>query len=204
MRKKDILFFLSETARTGEEIVAFLVGMGTGRNSSFTQGAKFSSEVKRSRKLNDPEKERQREEAIRIRRLVQALKSDGLLVSKKHGNKSSYSITSEGRDWLTKKEFIPSGSISGKMYVSEPADRVTIIAYDIPYIFRMKRDWLRSRITGMGFHFLQRSVFLGKIKIPQEFMDDLEEMGISEHVEIFEITKEGTLRVPDKNLRAKV
>lgn len=195
---------MSEAKSTGEEIVAFLVGAGMGKGASLSRGSRFVANVRNNRERQNPEAESERKEKIRVRRLVQALKKDGLLMSERQGKEARYALTAKGRAWLSEKGSTDLIFLKGKKYASEPSERVTIIAYDIPHWARNKRDWLRARIMGMGFHFLQRSVFLGKIKIPRDFMDDLEDLGISEYVEIFEITKEGTLRVPGKDMRAKV
>ena len=41
---------------------------------------------------------------------------------------------------------------------------------------------------------IHKSVWIGKEKIPQELIIDLEELKILNFVEIFEVTKQGTLK----------
>ena len=46
----------------------------------------------------------------------------------------------------------------------------------------------------MNFRILQKSVWIGKVKIPKEFIDDLKELNMINYVEIFEISRGGSLR----------
>jgi len=45
----------------------------------------------------------------------------------------------------------------------------------------------------LGFTMLQKSLWIGSNKIPEEFIEDLKEWKIIEYVHIFEVTKKGTL-----------
>jgi len=195
MKKKDILFYVSEVGRTSEEIFAFIIGASFGPRPGMNQGLKTVAALRRSRLKNRGKEEAERAEMIRVRRIIQSLRVDGLLVSERKGHSVAYKITEHGQLWLNRKASVLPTGLSNKKYSSEPAATVTIITYDVPHSFRSKRDWLRARIVGMGFSFLQKSIFVGKRKIPQEFLDDLEIVGIAKFVEIFEITKQGTLKI---------
>lgn len=83
-------------------------------------------------------------------------------------------------------------------YVKEDDRRSTIVAFDVPERFKEKRHWLRSVLKNLGLRMVQKSVWLGKVKIPREFIDDLKKLKILDFVEIFGITKGGTLEEVDK------
>src|SRR3989338_825438 len=73
-----------------------------------------------------------------------------------------------------------------------------IISFDIPEKFRRKRDWLREVIQNLGFKMVHKSVWVGNIKLPEQLIFDLERVNILEFIEIFEVTKTGTLKKVDK------
>ena len=41
---------------------------------------------------------------------------------------------------------------------------------------------------------IQKSVWIGKVKIPKEFLDDLFKLRLIDYIEIFEISKAGSLK----------
>ena len=48
-------------------------------------------------------------------------------------------------------------------------------------------------LKNIGLRLIQQSVWMGKVKIPKEFLDDIRELHLANFVEIFEITKSGSL-----------
>src|SRR3990167_838001 len=72
-------------------------------------------------------------------------------------------------------------------------NRLIIVIFDIPERERRKRAWLRLALKNIGLKLIQRSVWMGKVKIPKEFLDDIRELHLVNFVEIFEITKSGSL-----------
>ena len=123
------------------------------------------------------------------------LKSDGLIASdQKRGRLVQYRITKAGQDWLQDRAENISYPMPKGEYPKEKSDTATIVTYDIPQSQRRFRDWLRNELVGLGLTMLQRSVFVGKVKIPKELIEDLSRMHLIDYVEIFEITKQGTLR----------
>jgi len=127
--------------------------------------------------------------------LLNQLKNQGLVEKKIAGPKKTiWKITKKGIDrlsFLTEKlEVLSLGT--GK-YKVEKDKNLKIIVFDIPEAKRHKRKWLRDTISGLGFSLLQRSVWIGKDKIPEEFIVDLRELDILGYVHIFEINKRGTI-----------
>ena len=46
----------------------------------------------------------------------------------------------------------------------------------------------------MGFTMRQKSVWIGRKRIPEEFVEELEAKGMRAYVDIFGVTRSGTLR----------
>ena len=82
-------------------------------------------------------------------------------------------------------------------YKKIPNEKFTIVIFDIPEVKRNKRDWLRECLKNLDFSLVQRSVWIGKAKIPKEFIDDIFELKLGKYIHIFEVSKSGTLL--DKN-----
>ena len=122
--------------------------------------------------------------------LMHRLQKDGLITKKK----SSWTITKKGKQKLDglkerKEVFIPR-----KKYLIEEGKELNIIIFDIPEEQRRKRDWLRETLIQLGFSKLQQSVWISKNKLPEELLKDLQTFRMLEYVEIFSITKTGTIR----------
>ncbi len=100
-------------------------------------------------------------------------------------------LTGKGEDKIKElKERIS----RNKIYQKEEAPELTIVVFDIPEKYRGERDWIRDVLKNLGFNMLQKSVFIGYIKIPYEFIEDLSRKHILHHVQIFSIGKSGTLK----------
>ncbi|MBI5742583.1 MAG: hypothetical protein HZA25_01965 [Candidatus Niyogibacteria bacterium] len=69
-----------------------------------------------------------------------------------------------------------------------------IVTFDVPERERRKREWLRCVLKNLKFRPVQQSVWLGRTKIPIDFLDDLKDLNMTDYVEIFEVSRQGTLR----------
>ena len=69
-----------------------------------------------------------------------------------------------------------------------------VIIFDIPEKQSYKREWLRDQLTDLGFKMVQKSVWMGKRKIPKEFLEDIRDLKLLAYIEIFSITKTGSIR----------
>ena len=87
-----------------------------------------------------------------------------------------------------KKSYLPK-----PVYKLKPGVRVIIVAFDVPEKKRRKRDWLRKTLKSIGMRLIQQSVWVGRGILPPEFLEDIEKMELMSFVEIFEVTKNGTL-----------
>lgn len=135
-----------------------------------------------------------KKQKLRFHQLLYELKRDGLMVEENNKGELLYRVTANGLRWLEK--FRQHSHASLPIY-SSPAtshSAVTIVSYDIPEKSKYLREWIRSSLRNLGLKPMQRSIFIGKIKLPEQFLKDLVIFKLEKHVEIFEITKAGTLR----------
>ncbi|MBI5221132.1 MAG: hypothetical protein HY978_04865 [Candidatus Liptonbacteria bacterium] len=106
-----------------------------------------------------------------------------------------FRITALGRKLLAVLEQQPHRpSLPPPHYDPTGPDKFVVVAFDVPEKERWKRRWLRSVLTNLNLHLVQRSVWVGKAAIPKQFVQDLAALNLLEAVEIFEVTKTGTLR----------
>ena len=71
--------------------------------------------------------------------------------------------------------------------------KTCVIIFDIPEIEKYKRDLLRDALKKIGLRMLQKSVWIGKYDIPKELIDYLRRLQIIEYVQIFEVSRAGSL-----------
>lgn len=150
---------------------------------------KIDYEYNKRRRASAERKHHLKEIKARKRRLqiyISQMKHDGLI--EKSGEKLRISEKGK-RKILEIKNKLPD-----RHYQKENAERLVVMSFDIPEKLRRKRNWLREVIRNLGFKMIHQSVWVGKIKIPHKLILDLEDMKILEFVEIFEITRSGSLK----------
>jgi len=134
----------------------------------------------------------------RLSSMLYRLRSDGLIEKKSGKNKSRIKLTPKGRQRFEELKKRRADALPNHSYIhheqNEKNKKFAIVIFDIPERERRKRAWLRSALKNIGFKLIQKSVWAGKVKIPKEFLDDLKDLRIIEHVEIFEISKSGSLQ----------
>ncbi len=147
--------------------------------------------------------ERQKDKALfeefarerqRFYNLIRYLKSDGIISETSSGSTQRYSISEKGKRKLAVLLAMKKSIIPLPQYPKTSGNTFTIIAFDVPEKEKKKREWLRLALRQLGYKTIQRSVLLGKTKIPQSFLDDIRKLQMTDYVEIFEITKTGSLR----------
>lgn len=142
--------------------------------------------------LLSPVSEAEREERVRNKmsflQATSRLKQQGMLIKK--GQR--FMITAKGRACVeTMKKKQTFGRV--RPYPKVKGDSLTIIAFDIPEHFRARRALLRAALISLDYRMLQGSVWIGKNKIPNEFLEDMRDSNVIRFVEIFEVKKVGTL-----------
>lgn len=170
-----ILDFLVKNGLTAR---AYLLASLTSGKSSYVLGKKLQKELKRSEsdycEFLD---------AYRFSNLVSKLKREGLIKS----DKKNLLITNKG---LEKHGHLTSYLVA---YPKEKDDQIKIVTFDIPEKERGQRAWLRGILRELDFYPLQQSVWIGKTKLPSEFMEELESRFLLSKVHILIVSKEGTL-----------
>lgn len=125
--------------------------------------------------------------------LLQKLKRDGLIESRAatRGRRSLWKTTNLGN----KKHRLLKNESEKRKWLQErqKSSAVIIVSYDIPESYRRERDWVRDILKFFHFAMIHKSVWVGTTVLPRQFLDELRRKGILEHIEIFEVSKRGTI-----------
>lgn len=133
----------------------------------------------------------EREEQQVFYTLLNKLKREEFIVKKQSKFGSLWNVTKIG---LKKLNLLQSQASKQPRYSVEPEKTLKIIAFDIPETEKKKRGWLREAMRFLGFSMLQRSVWIGKNKIPEDFLLDLKDGGLVKYVHILEVGARGTVK----------
>ncbi|MBI4159646.1 CRISPR-associated endonuclease Cas2 [Candidatus Wolfebacteria bacterium] len=158
---------------------------------------KLDNEFRKIQQERDDRRAKQEAERTIQKRyvaLLYKLKKDGLVVEKKSEKRRFLFLTHAGIKKLNLLKNTRKNKLPTPRYDKEESGRVTIIIFDVPEAERKKRAWLRSALASLGFTLVQKSVWIGKSKIPKEFLNDLKNLNLIPCVEIFEITRAGSLK----------
>ena len=180
-----ILDLIQDTAMAQVDFFATVLASGYGASSS-----RIEYEYQKRRRIINNKEFQARNLKERKRRLtvfISKMKHDGLIKELKN---EKFTISSKG---IKKLDQLKQG-LPGRHYESVSQNNSVIVSFDIPEKLRRKRNWLREVIKNLGFEMVHQSVWVGKVKIPKQFILDLEYLNILEYVEIFEISKTGTLK----------
>ena len=182
--KKPFIEKIVEALADGamESVDLFIAINKAGYGASRKRIEKKFREVEQRRIINRNKEELKRQKHS-FYSLLSYLKKDGL-IEKREGK---WHITQLGKNKLRK-------SRNHAAYKSKQADTMKIVMFDIPEQERWKRAWLREALIGMGFQLVQKSVWAGKRKLPQEFLEDLREYKMLGYIDILTVTKSGSLR----------
>src|SRR3989344_7122562 len=118
-------------------------------------------------------------EAQEFYSLLNKLKRDGFVKKKKAKLGSVWNITKAG---LNKLGLLKSRKTV--KYSAEDDKKFKIIVFVVPELERWKRAWLREALVVLGFSILQRSVWVGTKKIPEDFLEDLREKRLINYIHI--------------------
>ena len=184
-----ILDFLKDQAISQADFFAAVLASGYGASMG-----RVDYEYAKREKISEARKFKREELRIRKRRLsafLSKMKRDGLILERIKNEDTEIRISKKGKQKLLelKNKKMPEGK-----YKIQGQNNPVIISFDIPEKMRRKRDWLRDVIKNLGFSMIHQSLWVGHAKIPKEFVADLEDLKILEFVEIFEISKSGTLK----------
>lgn len=130
----------------------------------------------------------------RFYNLLYRLEKQGLIQKNKARGQSSWLITKKGKEKLNYLREWQRKLIPKRSYKIEKSGGLKIVIFDIPEKYRHKRRWLRDALARLNFSLLQKSVWAGKSKLPQNFLADLKEFEILSYVEIFSVNKTGSIK----------
>ena len=132
------------------------------------------------------------EDIQRCRNFIGYLRRDGLI--KVERGKDHVRLTVRGR--LKLNRILGSGKVMlpTVAYDATPSESMLIVCYDVPEKVKYKRVWLQRALLAAGFEQLQESLYAGKVKLPLQLLNDMRHLRLEPHVEIFQITRAGTLR----------
>jgi len=126
--------------------------------------------------------------------LVYRLKKDGLICAVEKEKGLFLGLTNKGKSILEKFRADKKNSLPMARYSNQDDKILKIIIFDIPEQEKRKRKWLRSVLKNLKFKMLQKSVWVGKTKLPGEFIEDLKRINILSYIEIFAVSRSGTLK----------
>lgn len=126
--------------------------------------------------------------------LLYRLKKDNLVIRIEKDEKFFLKLTPKGRKYLEKLQLMKSSTLPNNQYQLKDENLFKIVIFDIPEKEKRKRAWLRTALKNLEFTMLQKSVWIGRIKLPQEFISAIDDLNLSSYVEIFAISKAGSLK----------
>ena len=125
----------------------------------------------------------------KLKKYLSKLKSEGLIFK---NDLNQIYLSEKGKHKLN--NFQNSFSLNKDLYKKKVGERVIVISYDIPVAFNKERNILRDMLRTLGLYMVHRSVWVGKVVLPERFVIDLNKLGVMDYVEILEVTKNGTLK----------
>lgn len=128
----------------------------------------------------------------RFRQLLYDLKKEGLITPTNSPGKS-YKLTHLGSAWIKKFSLAPNLPPKNYSVSNQQETAITVISYDIPEKLRIYRDWLRDVLRNLKLNPVHQSMYIGKVKLPPDFIKDIVQLKLDKYIEVFEITKAGTL-----------
>ena len=178
-----ILTSLEEKAINMIDLMSVIISSGYGASMGKIE---YELEKKNKKRINN---QVEKEKIRKLKKYLSKLGKDGL-ISKNSSEKIDLTPKGKRKLNLFKKSFL----FNQVKYKKEKSDYIIMISYDIPIAFNKERGMLRDILRYLGFNLVHKSVWVGKTKLPKEFIVDLEKLGILDYLEILEVTKNGSLK----------
>lgn len=188
MKTKTILEILKKQARVTNVILNILIG---GYSYQKMKRKVFNSTIPNFSNTKESERslEKQRH---KLYSMLYKLQKQGLIEKDKKNDKTFWIITDVGKKKLEK--FKNAFCLPRRNYKKERDDCFNIVIFDIPEKEKFKRKWIRRHLLLLDFSMLQKSVWIGKNKLPKDFLNDLSYFGLIDFVHIFRANKLGTIK----------
>ena len=184
---ETIADFISE----GGDLLGALMEAGYGASASRVNYARSRKENERIGRARKSEEDRVARE--RLSRMLYYLEHDGLIARNGPGKMS---LTRRGKERLRALRARIKGLTltSPAVYPKKDTTATTVVIFDIPELEKKKRAWVRAVLKRLEYVMIQRSVWMGTMGIPREFVTDLRDQKILHCVQFFAVTRGGTLR----------
>lgn len=185
---KGITFKILNALREGvintADLTAVILESGYGASYK-----KLSKNLEK-RKLNREQQIAKTAELQIIYNTLYRLKRSGLIES----SDTNLSLTIKGNIRLKKFEGRSGFEERKSRYTGEASKELIIFGFDIPEVERHKRDWLRVVLSNLDFRMLQRSVWIGNVKLPEALVNDLKRFRMLRYIEVLAVSKTGTIK----------
>ena len=194
---REILKIIGNTASATSDILdEFFADGGKSYVFAKVMHPEYMSKHERKRnRLKEEQYLKNREKQI-LRNAIFRLKKQGFIQQTNKSNKKIWQLTRLGKEKVEK--LLNKINIAINKYEIEKSNDLTIITFDIPQKLSHLRHWLRASLINMEFTKLQKSVWRGKVKIPEEFIKDLHKYNLAEHIYIFRVAQIGNLSNSNK------
>ena len=186
------VFELLENSILAIDEILFVFSLPYG--SSFHKIEASLRKYREKRDLYIRQMRQNKENQNRFKHFMYHLRKEGLVENIGKDNGMFVKLTSSGKKLLHKLRRRKEQSLPESKYPIQEKDELKIIIFDIPEAEKRKRAWLRSVLRNLEFTMIQKSVWSGKTKLPQEFISQLHELNLLSYVEIFTISKTGSLK----------
>ena len=123
--------------------------------------------------MNEPKfdyKAWQRQEEKKFYTILSKMRHEGLIKKGSFGSKIFLELTKKGVRHFKRISGFPGAILPEKEYKKEKSNDLNLIIFDIPEKYRHKRVWLRKYLINLGFQMLQKSVWIGKYEVPEDFI----------------------------------
>jgi DNA-binding transcriptional regulator PaaX len=175
------------TVDSTDLFVAFLKsGYGASPGKIFYEAGKLKSERIKDEEIKEAKK--------RFNKLIFRLKDRGLVEKRNHGRDVKFKSTKKGREKFEKMKKEKLNSLPQINYPKPKGNEIILVSFDIPEDKRKKRDWLRGALKYLGFKLVHQSVFIGKGRLSEAFLEDIEKMELLKYTEIIKVEDSGTLK----------
>lgn len=172
IRKIIIRSFLDGVPTAASWILSFLVGMTEATFHAFFSPNLYEIPSGSLGLFSDyPVKKKPFKENT-IRQSLRRLQNQGFV--EKRGNK--YLLSEKGRKFLRY-------ALSIKREIDKKWDgKYRLVIFDIPEKMKDNRSWLRQELYFLNYNLLQKSVFIGKAKLPPELIKDIKARKLDNYV----------------------
>lgn len=129
------------------------------------------------------------QEKNRISSMLYHLKQQGLIISMGPRQKTIWKITARGKKYLEMSDC----RIKNELKPLPEDGILRLVIFDIPEKQRHDRNRVRSALVSCNFKQLQKSVWIGKNPLPENFLKEVDDLGLTKCIHLISVDRKGTL-----------